>query len=231
MTTKLPDGLGVFVSPREALSNIMHDRRSAGLPLAAAIACSALLTIAYYQYVNYPWLADKLYAGYTQQQQRILTRVLDKQLSMVLGVTGIIVLTPAINGLVAAYLALIAKAQGAKPTFGDCFRLVCWSSLPAALMLPVGLLAIAMAPSGQLLPEELNPTSANSLLFHVVRPSAFLAPLSNLHLILIWQVALLSIGYHQATALSARKAAIIVCAPYCVLFGGWLLIAGLRATA
>lgn len=222
---------GIFASPKETLHDVIQNRRSAGLPLAAAVACSVILTIAYYQYVNYPWLADNLYAGYSEQQQRVLARVLDKQLSMVLGVMGIITLTPAINGLVAAYLALIAKARGTGPSFIDCFRLVCWSSLPTVLLLPVGLLAMAMDPSGRLLPEDLNPTSANSLLFHFLRPSAFIAPLSNLHLVLIWQLALLTMGYRQAASLSASKAAIVVCAPYFTLFAGWIAIAALRAAA
>ncbi len=217
------------MSPKETLHDVIRKRQSAGLPLAVAVTCSVMLTVVYYQYVNYPWLADNLYAGYSAQQQRVLARVLDKQLSMVLGVTGIITLTPAINGLVAAYLALIAKVRGTGPSFIDAFRLVCWSSLPTVLLLPVGLLAMAMDPSGRLLPEDLNPTSANSLLFHFVRPSAFLAPLSNLHLVLIWQLALLTMGYRQATSLSAFKATITVCAPYCALFGGWIAIATLRA--
>lgn len=215
----------IFVDPAKAFADIFADKRnSAFIPLAVCLFSSAFLLYAYYAWVNFPWLNDKLYTGYSGEQQAALQRVFTKPMLQLTGMLGVFVVVPIIDAALALYISLVTKLQGANSRFADTFRLVCWGALPIVLLLPAGLVGMYLDGSGRMMPEDLNPVSLNKLVFHVTRPSPYLTLLSNLNLIAFWQIALMVIGFRKLTGASIRSAAAIVCAPYVLIYGGWILI-------
>ncbi|WP_116090267.1 Yip1 family protein [Sphingomonas crusticola] len=215
----------IFYDPTGAFADIFADRRNHALiPLAVCLFCSALLLYLYYGYVNFGWLVDWMYVGYTDQQKRVLAGLMSKRNMQAFGLAGVLVIVPVLDLLLAIYFVLVTKLQGSNRRFGECFRLVCWAALPVVLLLPAGLITMYLTPSGRLFPEDLNPASLNNLVFHVTRPNPYLTLLSNLNLITIWQIVLMVIGLRQLTGMPTRSAAAIVCAPYLLIYGGWLLI-------
>jgi hypothetical protein len=215
----------IFYDPTAAFADIFADKRNHALiPLAISLLCSALLLYIYYGYVNFDWLIDWMYRGYSDQQKRMFAGLLTRPNMQALGLAGVLIIVPVLDVLLAVYFVLVTKLQGSNRRFRECFRLVCWAALPVVLLLPAGLITMYLNPSGRLFPEDLNPASLNNLVFHVMRPNAYLTLLSNLNLITIWQIVLMVIGMRQLTGMPTRSAAAIVCAPYVLIYGGWLLI-------
>lgn len=82
-----------------------------------------------------------------------------------------------------------------------------------------------LASSRQMPFEPLNPTTLNQLLFHLDASHPMAGLLENLSLLVIWNLALLVIGYQQWTGAARNSALRIVLIPYGLIYGAWLAYA------
>ena len=95
--------------------------------------------------------------------------------------------------------------------------------MPVLVSSIVALILLAMADSHQISPNVLQPLSL-AYLFSVDIHSSWLALAQAASIITLWTMYLATVGITQWTSFSTKKAAVIVLAPYVLIYGIWAIV-------
>lgn len=212
----------LLIDPSKAFAKLAGvSTKKSLILLAATIAASAILIAFYYQHVDITWLVGQMTQTLDATQRESAINAFTRSTLTISGVIGVALMVPLLNIGVALYLFLVTKVRGIDMPFSRWFAIVVWSSAPALLILPIGVVSIAFAGDDHMRPETMNPVSLNQLLFHVSTSSPWKALLDNISLITIWSVILCAVGVHAWTRMTARGAMLLSAFPYVLAYGTW----------
>lgn len=225
--------VAIFLEPAKAMAAV-RERSMVLLPLLLPVLGNIALMAWYYGMVDFPWLQDQMISamGNVPAEQAEAARGFMQRGTMMTGaVIGIGVVVPLMLVLSAVYYLLVAKVMGSELGFGKWFAFNTWAAVPGLLLIPVGVVQILTHSHGQLAPEALNPLTLNTLLFQLPSGSAWAGMLNSINLTMIWSIVVAVIGFRVWMNKSTVTSAIVVLAPYVVIYGIWAAVIAMRAAA
>lgn len=217
----------LFYEPASAFADL-EMRRATWISVLAVIAANAVLLMWYFlQFVDYTWFQDQLLYGGADP----LARQPDQSMAIsqqAMGIMSVMATAAALIGsyvISGMYLMIVGDVKNQKFSFSKGFSLSAWASMPSVLLLPLGAMQMLLAPHRQVSIEALNPATLNQLLFQLEASHPLASLLESLSIPLVWNLALLVIGYQVWTGTSRGPALRIVLFPYAVIYGVWLAYA------
>jgi Yip1 domain len=214
----------MFLSPKESFERINGMKASSCFfPFIIGIISSLLLLSFYYSNVNLGWLIDQMSLGMDNRQKIVLKDMLDRQTLWGMSSAGLVVSVLFFNCIFALYFDLVSKIINVNIDFGKWFALSMWASLPTILLLPIGVTALLLSQNGQVMPEGLNPTSLNALVFKQSPGQPWRALLESISFISLWTSFLMIIGIRVWTSVSIIRSVAIVMTPQILMYIAWAI--------
>ncbi|HET7650541.1 MAG TPA: YIP1 family protein [Gammaproteobacteria bacterium] len=216
--------VNIFVDPAKALTDAKAHTRWLWYPFVITLFVSVGFGVWYFLTVDLGWLVDQIVSGMAGKMDADqVDRVRD---SMTRGrflfgaVAGNLLGISAIYVLQAVYLLLVDKLGGSEiQSFGKWFSFTAWTYFPNVLATVATAVMYLFSPGKQVSLYRIDVTSVNTLLFHLPKSSNWFSILQNLHLTLFWTLGLMIFGFALWTRKSLGKSALIVLAPYVVIYG------------
>lgn len=194
------------------------------LPILVEILASAVLFVAYYQYVNLPWLHEQLLAGVPAEQRAKAVRFLTVNFLTVSAVISVVVTVPLITAIIGLYFYLVGKVRNLSYRFGQWFHMVAWASFVSVLALPIGLVSILSGNDGRLRPEDINPLTLGHVLFRPDTTSHWRTFAEAITALLIVEVVLLGVGYARWAGTSIWNGVLVALLPFAAIYGVWAVV-------
>lgn len=222
-TSPLSAIVRMFYEPR-AVFEQLEQRRATWVALALLIGSAVVMSVWYFQFVDFAWLQESMLAAVTDPNAREKAREMSMgQGSMTaLGVVGAVfgyLVSFTIGGI---YYLIVSKVRNVEFSFGKGFALSVWGSIPMLLLFPLGAMQILLSSTNQIPFEALNPLSLNELVFHYEAGTPMAGVFNALSIPMFWSMVLTIIGYEVWGKASRTTAAITVLVPTVVIYGGWL---------
>lgn len=220
--------INVLTSPSEAFDEL-RKRPSTIVPLLLVMLVNVAIVSWYFSVLDFDWFVDDLLLNGNIPDDQLdqarenfaqMTPAAFRLFAILGGSAAILVM----YSVMAGYLTLSAALAGHSEKFRQWFSLVAWAGT-VVLFSQLGMVVtLLLAPNGQIGQLDLDPTSLRNL---GLRPdSASLQQLfGSINLTMVWSLVLTILGYKQWLGMSAFKAALIVGAPYVLIFGGWAVVA------
>jgi hypothetical protein len=219
--------INIISSPTEAFISI-KEKPTVLLPLLLILIFAASMQYGYFNAVDPEFLIDQTVeqaAALTNQPESQIRESLadiDSDSIMIQSIISVIIIVPLIMAFYAGYLSLISKFTYDEIRFKQWYSLNCWTGILSIFSAIAGWVVILTNSDGMIAQMEIIPLSLNNLIFQTTGP--FQTMLSQLHVIQIWTLGLLSMGYANWTGKSLGKSVAIVVAPYVVIYGIWSII-------
>ena len=220
--------INIFYEPGKTLEGLRGKTSWLWLPLLLVVVANALLQVWYAQRVDVSWFADQSLApqaaNMTADQLRDAhARFTPGSMMFFGGVFGTIgvLCWYLVQGL---YFFFAAKIGGYKEQgFGNWFSFICWTSMPGLVGIVATAAYMLSTTSRQISPVDIDITSLNTLLFHVpyAHDGQFIA--SSMRLTTLWSWALMIIGFTHWTGKPLVRSAMVVLAPYTVMYVVFIL--------
>jgi hypothetical protein len=223
-TSALSCLINIFVEPKKALIDIKGHARWLWYPFLIMMLVTTAFGVWYYMTVDIGWMADqilstmsaKMDADKLEQVRHSFTRG-RFLFGAIIGGTVVIGLIYVIQAL---YLFLVSKVAGYEvQEFGKWFSFTAWTSFPAVLAPVAQTVSYLFSPNKQVSLYQLDVTSLNTLFFHLPMQSHWFTTVYSLRLTLFWTLGLMVYGFSIWTRKSLPKSAVVVLAPYVIIYG------------
>ena len=213
----------MFYEPR-AVFEQLEIRRTTWLVLFLLMGSSVVLSVWYFQFVDFAWLQESMLAQVADPEVREKQRAMSPGAGAMtsLAVVGAVVGTLVSFTIYGVYYLIVSKIRNVEFSFGKGFALGVWASVPLLLLFPLGVLQILLASNNQISYESLNPLSLNELFFHYETGHSMATVLSTLSIPMFWSIFVSIIGYEVWGKATRATATVTVLAPTVVIYGGWL---------
>lgn len=219
--------INIISAPKEAFISI-KEKPTVLFPLILILIFSASLQYGYFNAVDADFLIDQTVTqaaaitGQPEAQLREGLAEMDPQSIMIQSIITVMIIVPLIMALYSGYLSLVSKFTYDEIRFKQWFSLNCWTGIISIFSALAGWVVILTNSDGLIGQTEIVPLSLNSLLFQTEGP--FQTMLSQIHLIQLWSLGLLSMAYANWTGKSLGKSITIIVAPYVIIYGIWSII-------
>jgi hypothetical protein len=207
----------------------MSDSPRFWFPLLLLVGVTLAGVLYYYSAVDYAWLSENMMksqntTGTVSAQSTDVPVGISKDVMLWISITVIAIGIPLMRLAESTYYYLAGKMVGSIISFIHWLSLICWSSLPIALVVIVSAVMLLLHPSGQITQESLNVLSLNELFFNVPQQSGWYSLLCTLTVMHPWVWFLTAVGIREWTARSMVYSIVFSLAPWAVFYGGWALI-------
>jgi len=218
----------MFYEPARTFASL-ESRKAGWLPTILIIIGSLIVSIWYFNIVDFAWLQDQMLAEIPAPEREQAKEFMGKGLFMTFAVLGTIVSLPGMLALSALYFILVSKAMNKPIDFNTGFSVSAWAAWPMILTVPLGIIQILMSSNGQLDFSALNPLSLNQLIFHYEMSHPLATFCDSVSVMMIWNIFLLVIGYETWAKVSRSTAWKVVLVPYATIYGLWFAFAMAKA--
>ena len=213
----------MFYDPAQAFARI-KDKPPILLPFLAVLLLSMAVTAWWIATVDFAWLREHTLAanaGMPPEARAGIEKMIAPTPLFLTAMISMLVGTPLIYALTAAYFLLAGKVIDSQRSFRQWFAFVCWTSVPRLLVLPLMALQIVTS-HGQVAAEGLN-IAALSALSGMASTSRWYAMASSVDPSVIWAAVLTVIGLKVWTGRSTTACVIVGLLPGGVIYGAWTL--------
>lgn len=223
-TSALSCLINIFVDPKKAWTDISAHSRWLWYPFLIMMLVTTAFGIWYYLTVDFGWLTDQTMAA---MSAKLDPDKLDQVRSsftrgrfLIGAVIGGTVAIGIIYSLQTLYLLLVSKLAGYEvQDFGSWFSFTAWASFPAVLAPIAQAISYLISSSKQISIYQLDVTSLNTLIFHLPMQNHWFTTVYSLRLTMFWTLGLMVYGFSIWTKKSLGKSAVVVLAPYVVIYG------------
>lgn len=227
-TTALACLGNIFVDPQKALQDILPHGRWLWYPFVITIVLSVIMIIWYFSTVDMNWLGQQTLAqisGKTSadQQQAILSSMTRSRF-LTFGLVFGIAITIILWLLQALYYFFVAKIGGyEQQSYGQWFSFSVWTWFPNIIAtIATGIAYLFSSPQTAF--TSIDVTSLNTLIFHLPDSASFASVARSVHLTTFWVLGLMTVGFALWTRKSLGRSAVIVLAPWVVLYALWFIV-------
>jgi hypothetical protein len=214
----------LFYEPTRTFA-ALENRKAGWLPTILIIMGSMLVTVWFFNTVDFAWLQDQMLAAVSAPERDQARQFMGKGVFMTFAVIGTLVSLPAMLAVSALYFILVSKAMNKPVDFNTGYSLSAWAAWPMILTVPLGIIQILMTSNGQISFSDLNPLSLNQLIFHYDMNHPLATFCDSLSVMTFWNIFLLVIGYECWAKVSRATALKVVLIPYATIYGLWFAFA------
>lgn len=223
-TSALSCLVNIFVDPNKALSDVRAHSRWLWYPFLIMMLVTTAFGVWYNLTVDFAWLTDQIMAAMSakmdadklEQVRQSFTRGRFLFGAVIGGTVAIAI----IYFMQALYLFLVSKVAGYEVQgFGKWFSFTAWASFPAVLAPLAQAVTYLFSSSKQVSVYQLDVTSLNTLFFHLPVHSHWFNTVYSLRLTMFWTLGLMVYGFSLWTKKSLGKSAVVVLAPYVLIYG------------
>lgn len=219
----------IFLDPKKALTDVRGHSRWLWYPFLITIVVTVGFSVWYYMTVDLGWMVDQIMAGMSDKMDADRADAIRQSMTrgrfMFGAIVGTTLFISVIYVLQTVYLLLVSKLAGYEVQgFGQWFNFTAWTYFPNVLATVASAIAYLFSHGNQISFYKVDVTSINTLFFHLPFGSAWFNTLQNLHLTLFWTLGLMVVGFSLWTKKSLGKSAVVVLAPYVVLYGIVILV-------
>ena len=220
----------IVAAPNKALDEIKFHTPWLWWPLLISILLAVGLMTYFYSWVDYPWLVEETIKHLPPEDRAegadVIRSFMSVRTSILTAVIAVLVVILVIYTVQATYLHLANKLiTGAEISFGQWFSFSVWTAFVGVFGTLAAFVAIFMADSNQLIEQELQVLSLNSLLIHASVGDRLYTWANSLTLINFWTLFLITIGFAHWTGAGIAKSTIIAVLPWILIFGIWAIMA------
>jgi hypothetical protein len=214
----------IIAAPSAAFSRI-KEKPTIWLPLLLVLAGTISVQAGYILLSDFGFIIDQQ----VEQAARFVDVPEDQIREGMAGITPTRMVTQAgisttilivvILSLNAWYLSFMSKFSFSQIGWKNWMSLLCWTSIPGLFAALASWVALLSDGNGQLSQAALQPLSITGLL-DIDTDSAVL---QQVHILQLWSMALVVLGYQQWTGKSLLSSALITLAPTILIYGGFIL--------
>jgi len=212
----------IFVEPKKALQDIQPHTAWFWYPLIITIVLTVAFIVWYYATADIGWLANQMTAAMADKYSNEQLEQIRQNFTRSRLLTGSAVFVPLWISIVyllqALYFFLVCKTGGyGEQSYGKWFSFSVWTSFPIVLSTIASGIAYLFA-SPQTSYYALDVTSLNALLFRLPLGHPLMSVAASVHLTTFWALGLMSVGFAQWTKKSLGQSALIVLAPWIIIY-------------
>ena len=214
--------LNIYAAPAEAFAVI--ERAPSWLAPIALVMLSGLAATSYYfSGLDMAWWVDDTLRQANVEDAdleaaRAAMGSMTRGMLFSIGATSTVLVSFLIALVQAMYLSLAAAIMGSAYKFKHWMALASWTSLPYVVGALAMIVNVALHPNGQLSSYDLDPTSLAALGL-TLEGTALESIARSVTLTMLWAVGLLTLGFAQWLKIGLGKSAVIITAPYLLIFG------------
>lgn len=218
--------IDIIAAPTAAFVRI-KERPTILLPLLLVVLSTVSIQIGYFLLADPQIIVDQMVeqalasnpAAPEGQLRQSLSAISPMTLAVSSGVATCVILL-VILALNAWYLSFMSKFSFNQLGWKHWMALVCWTSIPTVFVAIAAWASMLSIPNGQITLNDVNPLSLQALL----QPETPNTMLQSMTLIQFWTMALLVLGYQNWTGKNMLTSAVIVLAPYVLIYGIWAAV-------
>ncbi|MGO4894606.1 YIP1 family protein [Flavobacterium sp. W21_SRS_FM6] len=217
----------ILLKPNGVFAKVRMTHNWSWIPFLLIMSVAVLPELYYFSTVDIDWYRELMVqttaANISPSEQNVIRQSLNKEVLLWSGTFGAALSLIIANVILALYLNFCAKAdEECVEGFTDWYGFCWWVSLPTIFVSILGLLAIALSESNQILPTAVHPTSIAYFL-SIEMSSAWYGLCQSIRIEHFWYMYLTTVGLAQWTQLSKQRITVIAIAPYAIIWGIWLL--------
>lgn len=222
--------IDIVAAPGKALDEAKQHVRWLWWPLILVMLVAIAVFTFYYLWVDFAWYVDEMIRlsvepGADPAQAEQMRQFFSPGMQITMTAVGIVVVTFAVYAIQSGYLHLVNKVGGDPGiSYGQWFAFSAWTGFLGIFNALAVLAVLLMADSNQVGPDQLAPLSMNALFIHAEVGSSWATWGNSLTLVHLWMLGLMVFGFARWTRSSLPKSALIVMAPWVLIFGAWAAI-------
>ncbi len=214
--------LNIYAAPAEAFAAI-ELAPSWLAPIALVMLSGLAATSYYFSGLDMAWWVDDTLRQANVEDAdleaaRAAMGSMTRGMLFSIGATSTVLASFLIALVQAMYLSLAAAIMGSAYKFKHWMALASWTSLPYVVGTLAMIVNVALHPNGQLSSYDLDPTSLAALGL-TLEGTALESIARSVTLTMLWAVGLLTLGFAQWLKIGLGKSAVIITAPYLLVFG------------
>lgn len=218
----------IFFKPNGVFRAVEEKENWSWLPFFIITALIVVPNYLYFQFVDFDWYKELIiqsqYKDLSPAEQDMYRNSMTSSQMVFFSLIGGPIVVIVLNALLAAYLNAMTKSDEQNLNgFTDWYGFTWWAGMPSTIAALSMIAILALADNHQLPPSDLNPL-AIGYWFNITMDSPWFSLSQSLRLDTIWSIYLVIVGITQWTSFDTRKATIIACAPYAVIWGLWSII-------
>lgn len=220
----------IIAAPARALDEVRHHVSWLWWPLGISLLVTIAAFAFYFHWVDFDWMVDEMARamppGTDPAAAEQMRGFMSPGKQTLFSAIGVVLMTFVIYAIQATYLHLVNKVGGDPSLrYGQWFAFSAWTAFPGVFQAVAMFVVMLMADGNQVAMHELTPLSFQSLFIHAEPGSSWFTWGNSISLINLWMLGLMTLGIMRWTGASLVKAAVIACAPWVLIFGGWALLA------
>lgn len=218
--------IDIYVAPKQLFTSLTDKKGWSWVPFLLLLSISAIGIWWFYHGMSPEWIVEQQLAqtahnmtpAEIDQSRAVLEQMADK--TGLFAVGGVLVMTPVLLALMAAYLMLVGN-PGQKRSYGSWYALTVWSNMPNVLNM-LGLMVLILISSDPNMPlSTANYLSINQLFLGLQPGDAWHNWAEGFNLIYLWISGLFAVGLYSWSGYSALKSTVLAFIPFIVIFGLW----------
>ncbi|MGH8397163.1 MAG: YIP1 family protein [Gammaproteobacteria bacterium] len=218
----------IFVEPKKALQDIRSHTAWLWYPLIISIVLNVAFIVWYYSTVDIGWLSNQMIAAmgdkYSSEQLEQMRENLTRSRLLIGSAVFLPIFIIIVSLLQALYLFLVSKIGGYdEQSYGKWFSFSVWTGFPMVLSTIASGVAYLFVKQ-QTSYYALDVTSLNTLLFHLPMSNHLMSVAASVRLTTFWTLGLMIVGFSLWTKKSPGKSALIVLAPWVVIYALWIIL-------
>ncbi|HRQ65701.1 MAG TPA: YIP1 family protein [Xanthomonadaceae bacterium] len=219
----------IIAAPAKALEEVRSRVAWLWVPLVISVVVTVAAFVAYFLWVDFDWLLDEMVRqmppGTDPAAAEQMRNFMSPGVNITLIAISIPLMTLLIYAVQAVYLHLVNKVAGDPSLrYGQWFAFSAWTAFVGVFQAIAMFVVMLLADSNQVAQHELMPLSFNQLFLHAEPGSSWFNWGNSISLVNVWMLVLMTIGFMRWTGSAAVKSAIIVSAPWVLIFGIWALL-------
>lgn len=217
----------IVAAPGKALDEAKQHVRWLWWPLLVVTLATIGVFVFYYLWVDFDWYIDEMIRlsvppGSDPAQAEQMRSFFSPGSQITITAVSIAIMVAVIYAIQSGYLHFVNKLAGdPQITYGQWFAFSAWTGFVGIFNALSILVVILMADNNQVGPQDLAPLSMNALFIHAEAGTPWANWGNSLTLVHLWMLGLMAYGFSRWTKSSLLKSAVIVIAPWALIFGIW----------
>lgn len=214
----------IWVTPSQGF-NYLKQHPSILFPFFLVLLTQIGVSVYFAYSVDAAWMVDQMAnntPNLTPEQRNAMQGMqgfMSGGIAAAISAVSITIMFSLIFAIMAGYYTIVSSFTADGVKFSRWFSLICWCSTPMVFTALASAVTIFLSSNGQIMQNEINPLSLNSLLFKIPFGQPGATFLSSVDVTMVWSSILTIIGYKIFSQKSTLFASVVTLSPTVLIMG------------